>query len=260
MLKLIIALSACSCSTIFAGIVETTNCTGIVYEGLQTPALVVTQDTNDGCGLGGNFASFSTEGGISGNGFSLSLEAIATTNVVEPFENPPIGTYVNGSVNGTYALDMALATGGPLRSGFVTISAMSSSLDYYSNGLLSDSMTLGPYSCAMNSFFPPGNSCSPPISGTYPVMLGSGTLFAVDMDATASAMSGEGVQFSSLLSVQFFEADGVTPASATLVDPNSTPEPGSLYLVGLGALCCAAWSARRERDAGRVARIRAHCD
>lgn len=204
--------------------------------------------TGQSCDVGGvnqeptavAFVSLSISPLGTGTSFSFSFTASA---MVQTFSPPNYGV-ATASVNGNYSL-IAAQTGIAV----IQLGGGGSDSPDCCSGPVSAMGTIGNAS-AFVSATAIGSSCAfcaPVDQATTPGMLLPVSFSTMLTEASPNFWAdggGDYVQFTG--TVSFYAADGVTPASATLIDP-STPEPGTIGLALMGFSLLGLASVRHKR-------------
>jgi len=230
-----------SCPALWASAITTTTCQAFQYG--VGPITV----SGPSCLIQSSLvasASFSLSGNVagdSGSSFTFTVSGYAGGAGADPVPCSPTNLFCGGTASGSINFQLALATLGSQRAGFAKITLYGVPFSFSDSQSVS-TVSAGPYSCLETASLP--DECAgtdflynlPPV----PVTLGSTVLpvsIVGGMNANAPGLSGEMLD---TITVQFFEADGTTPAQATVVDPGvvtaPAPEPSTLLLVSAAAL------------------------
>lgn len=191
---------------------------------------------------------FSCSAGSAGDGESFASVSASVTNTTVIANESASGTAVStpipgsvqqnqGNAGGSASLQIGLTTAGTDRAGIAQLH-----WNYGGSPGGSSSVSFGPLSFSGSGY---NASCCTPV---FDFELGEP--FILNLDTSANAFTEPmdylaGANASATLTLQFFEADGVTPVN--LVE---TPEPGSVALLGVGLAGTFAW--RRRKQLGSI--------
>ncbi len=188
---------------------------------------------------------------------ALSISSSVSTKAFGRFISYAPIRYDQSSAAASIYWSFTGTTDGPTRPGeiFFFMSVSGTPLDLSDPIGAGDAfVSIGDYGCTGNSMH---RDCTPVSGGYAPFTLG--VPFTISMSEEARVTSSEGggqVDAAASLFVEFFEADGTTPAlfsdastflSATPLAASDTPEPGTGLLMA-AALLAACWlGVRRAR-------------
>ena len=193
--------------------------------------------------FGGPLSSVSTSDSFNvvGNEADVLLSSFLAA---VPLADPGFISFgTNATTSHTLMADGVVPLDGPERSGFVQLDINAGGGAFNFVGAFSLNAS-GGFSCGSGGEAGYAASCHE----TIPITLGDDFTFAIDQTATISARPSDGSSNGgdeAMIKIQFFEADGVTPA---LIE---TPEPGNAVFV----LCAlAAGLAGKLKRVNRVNR------
>lgn len=197
----------------------------VVYGSTQCSAV------NDSVTLGGVTAFTNTGYGISGNELAVGFSQSATASA-------PNNYYIaNTSANATATVSLELDTSGPIRSGYAAVLTPAFNEDDNDGyGLLSIGGAGYSVSCGVVD----DSSCGLPFDlavaealGYKPLPITLGEEFSFSVTQGTYAYSGPDyggyADMSSIVALELFDSDGVTPVNVFEVAP--VPEPSSADLV-----------------------------
>jgi len=186
---------------------------------------------------------------LAGNALRLSLSASIFANV--PYAEAPAGQPDLTNASATASITDWLDTGGPLRAGIVEITQELLNGDN-SGGENSDGVNVSLDSVRGECT---DSMCLEPVSAIQAVELGEPFELSGLANATGSACTGmcagaADSSVSSSFTMEFFEADGVTPVNVfeTIAPevPVVTAEPGSWALLVVGLAGILGWGLLRR--------------